>query len=792
MNANRIPKYYAAGAVALLCLLGCSLSATAVSADRDSYSGAVQGRVVATDSRAALPGASVRITGTTRAVKTDSTGYFSFTDLHAGSYDIEVTHVGYETESARAELDRRHTVVSVDFALFPATIPLRDITVSPGRFTIMESHTAVRQTLSRQDIETIPQLTEDVYRAVARLPGIASTDYSARFTVRGGEHDQVLVRLDGLELYEPFHLKEVDGGALSVIDVAAIDGVDLMTGGFSAEYGNRMSGVFNMRTRTPPPGRGRLAAGLSLGAVRALSEGTFAAHRGAWLVSVRRGYLETITGLTEEYRGVDPRYYDILGKVTWQSGANHLLSVHFLNAGDRLDYDQDGDIAFNEYDGAYAWWRLQSRVSSTVTAETIGSIGSVDHTRRGSGYTESSQTNQFFVDDVRDLDFAGLQQRLDWGVSKRILLTGGVDLRRERSTYDYWSLQRNRYTSPFGGYDYREDEVTLDHARSGHLVGAWLSGRVQPTEPVTIESGVRYDQVSYSGDRLVSPRLGLAAAVADGTSIRAAWGKYYQPQRQYELDIADGDDRFYPAQLAEHFVVGIEQQSAFGVDVRLEAYYKRLSNLKPEYRNWLYPLQLFPEAYLDRVRINLERGASRGIELYLKRDPGATFSWWASYALAWVTERVLSYDVDGGRTAVNDDLPGVFDQRHTLYIDCAYRPTPAWQINLAWHFHSGLPYTDGRIERVGVYHYWVNDEINGERYPAYHRLDLRINRYINTAHGRLAFFVEVINLYDRENVRTYEYDITLSEDRTELFLHRSELHWLGILPSVGIRWQMDW
>ena len=107
----------------------------------------------------------------------------------------------------------------------------------------MNRDPVVRQTLAREDSQSIPQLGDDIFRAIKRVPGLASNDFSARFTVRGGEHEEVLVLLDGLELYEPFHLKDVFGGAISIVDVATIAGIDMMTGGFTSQYAARRPSI---------------------------------------------------------------------------------------------------------------------------------------------------------------------------------------------------------------------------------------------------------------------------------------------------------------------------------------------------------------------------------------------------------------------------------------------------------------------------------------------------------------------------------------------------------------------
>ena len=96
-----------------------------------------------------------------------------------------------------------------------------------------------RQTLTSKDIQNM-SWAEDITRAVARLPGMSSSDYSSKFTVRGGEADEVLISLDGMELYEPFHQRDYSGGLFSIVDIETIDNIELMTGGFAADYGNQI------------------------------------------------------------------------------------------------------------------------------------------------------------------------------------------------------------------------------------------------------------------------------------------------------------------------------------------------------------------------------------------------------------------------------------------------------------------------------------------------------------------------------------------------------------------------
>ena len=100
--------------------------------------------------------------------------------------------------------------------------------------------------------------------------------------------------LDGMEFYEPFHQRDFVGGLFSIVDIETIEGIELLTGGFSAEYGDRQSGVFNMTTKKAGDGRRHTSVGLSVMNARLYTEGPLAKGEGSYLFSARRGMLDLI------------------------------------------------------------------------------------------------------------------------------------------------------------------------------------------------------------------------------------------------------------------------------------------------------------------------------------------------------------------------------------------------------------------------------------------------------------------------------------------------------------------
>ncbi len=251
--------------------------------------GRIMGTVTDLKTGEALIGANIYTLKTPQlGTITNEDGAFLLSGLAEGKVDLKIEYIGYESQLLYdLAVSAEGPSVKLKIALSEKIIPLSEVTVSPGRFSIMGKETVSTQTLTRRNIQTISQVGDDVYRAISRLPGIAGSDFSAKFTVRGGENEEVLVLLDGMELYEPFHVKDVNGGILSIVDVVAIEGIDLLTGGFPAEYGDRTSGVFNITTANPRQDSNRLEVGLSLMNTRLLMDG--ASENLSWLISARRG-----------------------------------------------------------------------------------------------------------------------------------------------------------------------------------------------------------------------------------------------------------------------------------------------------------------------------------------------------------------------------------------------------------------------------------------------------------------------------------------------------------------------
>jgi len=742
------------------------------------------GNIKDAESNLPIPGATVLLVGRYGGAITDSAGTFVIDKLRPGNYSLQISHIGYESISLenitfQGDMD----FVLPDIKLKRKLHSIKGITVTPSRFSIMGGEPTVHQTLTHQEIATVPQVGDDFFRAVSRLPGVGSNDFSTRITVRGGEFDELLVTLDGLQIYEPFHLKDLDGGAISIIDVAAIDGIDLMTGGFPAEYGNKMSGVFNIKSRQVDMGQCRLSAGLSLLNIKALGEGNFDNNKGSWLFSIRRGYMDYALKIAGKDDWLKPTYYDLFGKISYNLGQNHALSAMFLHAGDKLRYQgegsYEGDSLFTKYGNTYAWLNLRSTPFPRLATVTIISSGIVQHDRRGIMTQPLSPSDNYSVDDKIKYRFLGFKTDWEFEESDFSLINIGFEYKKMWSDYNY--LTEEYIFSPF----------LIEFDKAGTSMSGYLSNRIQLANRLITEIGLRFDHISYSGDCLASPRLNAIYNIGDKTSLRAGWGYFYQSEEIDDIYIGWGETDFFSAEKAEHLVISLQHDLGIGLNLRLEGYYKKYSNLRPDPRDISYDLEPFPEFAPSQTIFYRATLVSKGIELYLKKEMTDEFSWWLSYSLTSAKDSLdYIYVSDmNERVYYNRVLPSPTDQRHTVYLDISYHPNYSWQFNFAWQYHTGWPFTDMNESYHGGYVYWRQGDFLSSRYKPYSRIDLRINRYFNIGKGRMTVFIELINALGNKNIRSYNYNRI--ETNQVYYLEKEPEYWLGRIPSIGISYQID-
>ena len=661
-------------------------------------------------------------------------------------------------------------------------VTLESIVVTPSKFTIFTSETEGHQFLSRDEVRTVPHLGDDVYRAFDRLPGITGLDLSARFNVRGGKEDETQVLMDGAEIYDPFHVRDLYR-AFSTIDAEAIGVVDVLTGGFPLQYGGRMSGVIDISS-LKPSARHHTELGIGILNQRILTSGTSHDGGSEYLLSFRRGYLHELLKLIDSSNnGINPGYYDLLGKVETTLNERTVVSADVFVSGDALKIREDGGQAHGSYSDRYAWVNLRNALSPKLFAQTVGAVGRIA-THRSGNYGSFDTEDEGVVNDDHAFDFIALRNDMSWDVSDRNVLKAGLSAKRLRARYDYdgHSIIRASLLHINDGIETIDRDASV--RANGNDLAAYAADRIAVTPHLVVEAGARVDAQSYAPDGThVAPRINAAYALGAHATLRASWGRFYQAQGINELQVEDGVTTFLPAERADHRVLGAEYDFGRGYSARAEVYDKRFTQLRPRFENIFDRVVIFPELKGDRLRLDAISGEARGGEL-LFRKVGTTVSGWVSYAHASAHD-VLEEDPGsaGGSPAV---VPRGWDQRHTATFNLDYRLGTHWNFDVAGVYHSGWPTTPVRGVVINNVFHTVLGAYNSDRLPAYRRVDLRASHNIDTSRGGLSFFVELFNVFGVRNVSGVDGYIFTADSHGVITGRRHNEVILGVVPSFGI------
>ena len=725
-----------------------------------------------------IAGVGIRLLESEFVATSDADGSFLIRDLDAGSYTLEVRRRGFVVERLDGVMVESGRPTRLAVLLDPAPITEETLVVTPSRLSLLREEPQSPLALSRKEIFSLPHLGDDPYRALSLLPGVAANDVTAAFHVRGGRRDETQILLDGQELYDTYHLKDFDS-ALSVVAAATLDSVDLSTGGFSVNHGDRMSGVLEMTTVTPV-GPHRTRIGIGVLSAHVGSSGSFDDQRGSWIGHIRRGSIDLASQLLGKE---NPRYWDAFAKLDYQLAPRHSLRANFLASDDELEFVEVVGAEMKRietnYRSTYFWATHQAILGDNVLVETAASRSRGSRDRRG---VELEEDVRFEILDKRDFEVLGLRQSWSLQLTPKHSLKWGFELREFDTVYDYRGTRE--FSNPLAEIRDDQQESTLFASRldEDHN-SAYVAGRTRLGKPLTLELGLRYDKHSLTREGRLSPRLNLAWGIGTRSVVRAAWGRFNQSQRPYELQIEDGETEFNPVERSDSRVLGFEHHfdtvKVPGLALRIELYQREVLNPLPRWENLYEPINAFPEVEPDRVRIAPDRALAEGIELFLRGRFGRKIGWWLNYTWSSAEDEIAG-----------ESFPRSFDQSHALNLDLDYRIDDHWTLNVAWRYHTGWPTTPLTLqEEVDEDGEPVFVPVTGRRFsarlPNYHRLDLRASRPWTLRAGTLVFYVDIQNVYDRGNIAGF--DFAIDEEAGTLEPNAEE--WAGILPSLGVSFE---
>jgi outer membrane receptor protein involved in Fe transport len=655
------------------------------------------------------------------------------------------------------------------------TLEVTEVVVTASRYAWVRTPQPSLTRLSAAEMHLAPNVGDDPLRTLARLPGAAATDLSAKFYVRGGAADETLVRFDGLRLANPFHLKDFQS-VFSAIDPALIGTIDVYTGGFPVNFGDRMSGVIDVHpVRAATAAHREIAA--SLYNASALAAGRFDSGQADWAVSARRGNLDQVL----EWSGMrlgEPSYSDVYARLGRQVGSSLAISANLLRFDDDIEL-ADNDVeeqARARYRDRYYWLRLDAHPRASVAGATLLARADLESVREGEAEQPGISTGS--LADRREHTIDSLQTDWSWQASAAMLLQFGGEWRHSNGHYRYQDEAQFDVVFEIPGLQSEDGRANmLDLQRRGDQYGAYASLRFEAAAPFTVEGGLRWDRSTLGNDGAHwSPRASVLYRPGPDTALRASWGRFVQGMSIEELPISDGVAEFADAQRAEHWLASLEQRLSETLDLRFEGYIKRYTSLQPRYENLLNRLVILPEVKPDRVRFAPLSARAVGIEASLRSVRSRPLFWWASYAWSRAEDELSDGVVRRG-----------WDQEHALNFGLGWQGE-RWELSVAGLWRSGWPTTHVELVATEDGAVLYAPTANAQRLETYLDIDARVARKFQFDGGAsLTVFLEISNALDRRNTCCTEYELD-DESEEPVFLTES-IRSLPRLPSLGVIWR---
>jgi outer membrane receptor protein involved in Fe transport len=322
----------------------------------------------------------------------------------------------------------------------------------------------------------------------------------------------------------------------------------------------------------------------------------------------------------------------------------------------------------------------------------------------------------------------------------------------------------------------------VNYRPSGDQYGLYASLRAEIAQPLALEGGIRWDRSTLGGDdNLWSPRASVLYRPNESTFLRASWGRFIQTQSIDELPASDGVSAFAPAQRADHWLVGFEQRLGEQLDLRIEGYSKRYSNLRPRFENLLNEVVILPELKPDRIRIAPASARASGVEVSLRSVRSRPLFWWASYT--WSQVQDIFPDRKVRRS---------WDHRHALSCGLGYEGE-RWELSAAGTWRSGSPSTALELVATDDGELVVHaSSANTQQLKPYLDIDARVARKFRFDGGSsLTAFFEISNVLNRRNECCMEFEIEdeSADESAEPQLVTESIRSLPLLPSLGVVWR---
>ena len=729
-------------------LLLLMLIAPAAVFSQKSYDGIIRGTIIDAETQSPVEDAVIEILNTGDKTTTDSNGNFFFQNLKYDSYQIKISGTGYDPLIKSDLIVYASKPLELIIKLNSKGIITDQIDVEANYFQKSSDVNISSLNLDFEEIRRAPGATEDISRMIQTIPGVSiGNDQRNDIIVRGGSPAENLILIDGIEIPNINHFG-TDGstsGAIGFINVKFIQETGILTGGFPSTFGDKLSSVIDINFREGSKKKFYSDINLSIAGFGGIFEGPLS-EKGSYMFSIRRSYLELIKNSIR--LSSVPNYWDFNLKADYEISPKDKITLIGLLGLDKIDFSEES-AENNPYGNSQD---DQKTFAAGINYKKLFKKGFIQ-TVLSDSYTDNyivqidGQTALIKFENKANNNEIILKSDLNYQLSSNLSLNTGVG-GKYAGIKNYLFLKGDTNAAGFVFDTINADSKFNAVKLFGHanLTSKFLKDRL------VVNTGVRLDYFDYIRLKTYfSPRIGASYKITPVTSLNAAAGIYYQSPEYIWLS-SHPDNKNLNSIRSDHYILGLDHFFSGDLKATVELFYK---NYK-DYPVWKdIPTYILIDGGTEfgpnivGEAVSAGTGYVKGIDISLQKKLSSQKGLYG----------IINYSyINTGFTALaGGEKPGAFDPGHQFTLIAGYQFSSGWLAGLKFKYSGGRPYTpldydaSKRVNRE-VY---ATDEFNSSRYPYYMRIDMRVDKKFDFSKASLVCYIELQNLFDRENIYSY-------------------------------------
>jgi hypothetical protein len=699
-----------------------------------------------------------------RSVLTGAEGTFKFPAVSIGEYRITISHIGFR----EAVVDNIEVISGKEKVISQALeVIIKDqqevvVTAESKRNKALNDLSAVSaRAFTVEETQNYAAAVNDPLRMATGFPGVvAANDGNNDIVIRGNSPAGLLWRMEGIEIPNPNHFSNVNssGGGISILSAQLLANSDFVTGAFAAEYGNALSGVFDLKLRKGNNERKEYMVQAGLLGLNLAAEGPFSkGSKSSYLVNYRYSTLQLLSKLGFNLTQGSTNFQDLSYNIylpTSKAGTFTLFGFTGFS-GEIIQRKKDSSQWKSKGDRYNRDFVSNTAVSSLTHNISIGNRStlksaialSYNHTGFDETYIEDDYSlSEQYKEKYKTKKWV-FSSTLNHKVSTRSSLRTGVIL--QLIHHSYYLKARDSVDTPL-----KEKMNTNGNTQTVQSFAQW---HYRASDRFAVSAGLHYLALTYNSSHAIEPRASLKWEMNRRNTIALGYGRHSQLQGLgvYFATTRDASGTAEPNRnlgftKAHHFVISHSYLLAKNMRLKTELYYQHLFNVpvSTNHQNTFSTLNIVGD-YVTQPLINKGRGRNYGIEVsaekYLSNNFYYTISssfYQSKYTAADDIERNTRFNGN----YVNNLIAG------KEFISADKRRT--FGINIKSIYAGGFRTTPIDAEQSSEKKYTVfrQKEAFSIQNPAYFRTDLRASIKWNRRQLTSTLSLDIQNVSNRLNV----------------------------------------